>query len=288
MVDERGRFEMFANGHRMFLTAASKRKVKESQLQDAENFNLFVSDGGSEMHVSERDVADALDAAGGNDNDYGEEVAGENRMRRTSAASFARRRRRRQKQAFGSSSSSSSVDAGNQLLSACNSLPEPVDELECSGGRMVTLRLRALRGKSMPDLSEGDVIVGMYTRGGSGGGMAGGTRDTGSSSLLSSESGGGDGDDASSRSSSIASLSSSSSSDEAEGGRGRRDGQREDNQKRLHRRVFRILDIHWGYKSYVNLVVDGSSARRGGGGGRSASDSNCFAVCEMIRGSMRA
>ncbi len=46
-------------------------------------------------------------------------------------------------------------------------------------------------------------------------------------------------------------------------------------------RSFRIAEVWWGYKDYVNLLVDGSAARSHA---RSSSDRNCFCVCVEMRG----
>lgn len=44
-------------------------------------------------------------------------------------------------------------------------------------------------------------------------------------------------------------------------------------------RQFRVLDVFWGTKSLVNLMVDGSAARKGR---RSSSDTQAFVVCEEV------
>jgi hypothetical protein len=258
MVDEGGRFEIFPNGHPKFLTRASKLKLRDAQLQSAMSFNVYEDMGKRQtVYVSEKDVGDVMEAVEGGDcaglsfdRSYGDSDEVSRSMKRM------RKKRRAIVYGVGGSSRGGVKRSGASelLLHGNDCLPEPVGELECSGGssggadrRLVTLRLRALNGKTMPELAEGSVVVGMYKR----------REDGGGSGSESENSGHSDNDD---------------------------DDDGENRARRQHSRAFKILELYWGYKSYVNLVLEGSCARECGGGARSSSDRNCFVVCEMVRG----
>lgn len=111
-------------------------------------------------------------------------------------------------------------------------IPEPKEDYG-PGRSIVTLRLRALPGRRIPDLSEGDFISGTlpsYHHG-----VGGGRRQNFQSVKEFVE----------------------------------KSGYRE----------FRVLDIHWGTKTLVNLLTEGSAARKVA---RSTSDTNAFVVCEAV------
>lgn len=109
-----------------------------------------------------------------------------------------------------------------------NRIPEPRSDYG-SGRSIVTLRLRALPGRSIPDLSEGNFISGTLPS------YSGSERQSFQSVKEFVE----------------------------------RSGYRE----------FRVLDVYWGTKTLVNLMVEGSAARKAA---RSTSDTNAFVVCEAI------
>lgn len=111
---------------------------------------------------------------------------------------------------------------------SANRIPEPTAEYG-RGKEIVTLRLRSLPGRQIPDISEGDFISG----------------------TLPSRSGDGRRNYASAKE--FAEMS----------------GYRE----------FRVLEIYWGAKTLVNMLVDGSSSRKTA---RSSSDTSAFVVCESV------
>jgi hypothetical protein len=252
MVDDGGTFEIFPNGHPKFLTRASKLKLRGAQLQSAMSFNVYEDMGKRKtVYVSEKDVGDVMQAVEGGD---GAGLSFDRSYGDSDEVSRSMKRMRKKRRAIVGGRGG----ASDLLLRGNDCLPEPVGELECSGGssgggadrRLVTLRLRALKGKTMPELVEGSVIVGLYKKSGDGGG-------------------GGDSSSGESQDSGV--------SDDDGGGGGHR-------AQRQHSRAFKVLELYWGYKSYVNLVLEGSCARECGGGARSSSDRNCFVVCEMVRG----
>jgi hypothetical protein len=149
----------------------------------------------------------------------------------------------------------------------------------------VTLRLRALPGNDLPDLFEGDRIVGRYRkargRQSQGRGKARRTKDDEQDEVSSND----DGDNKDSNYEAADNSSESEGDHESldDDSSGDRAGARIKKRKQRYRiKIFKVLGIHWGLMPYVNLVLEGASARRGGGSNRSTSDRNCFAVCEVV------
>jgi hypothetical protein len=171
------------------------------------------------------------------------------------------------------------------LICSNATLPEPVMEFgpRTGGDRLITLRLRALNKKVLPEVFDGDIITGTYyssstkrrrkKQTGKSKQRKGDTDMDNSSSDSSSDDDNDDQDE----------ESESQSSDDSDSGSEDRQGrQKRKRRKKIHTHVFRILSVHWGLKAYVNLVMEGASARRGGGNNRSTSEKNCFAVCELV------
>ena len=144
-------------------------------------------------------------------------------------------------------------------------VPEPLFEVRGGEGmgtvginEMVTLRLRAFsKERDIPDLCEGDVMVGICRR-----------AKRKKKKIQAREDdiqdhGGGSGDDR------------RSSMDEDEDGE---DGE----YSRGKEITFKIASIHWGLAPYINLLLHGADARKGGLSGRSASSRHAFAVCEVV------
>lgn len=271
MTDSTKTFEIFANGHTQFLTKAIKRKLFASGMASAHEFNLVGGDvGGHEdrfQHVRDTD-----------------EDGGRGR----------------------------SNEVVQQIAAACSTLSEPYSEFVGGEGGvehlntcLITLRLRSLNGRELPELSEGDYITAHYAfkprdnkakddsddtdsdddEEGSSHGEQGKRRGSSKRKHTTKK---GDGDDDGNEDSSGDEdvESSGSDSDEAssdasgdENGNKRR-RRRQKNKMRVKEYVFKVLSIHWGLMPYINLILKGGSSRKGG----RSTGGNChaFAVCELI------
>lgn len=295
MLDPGKQYEIFANGHPNFLTSACRKKVLEASLHSADAFNTFEDTSVTALQMRNRFGDDDDDAMHTTitEQELLEVRQASNMDSNTSARERAMLRRR---------INANPESRGARLLGSSCRLPEPVSEFaEGARGRdkIVTLRVRALPGKTLPEFFEGDRIIGRYRV--LGRGMRGKRRGSkrkrtgkkkkrrksGSDDDKDSDSDDDDDDDDEVSEDSDDDgyddddISDDESTDDDD------DGSPSKNRKRKRRRryrtkIFRILSIHWGLVSYVNLLLQGSSARRGGGNDRSSSDKNCFAVCEVL------
>ena len=312
MMDGSKSFAIYANGHPRFLTKSVQRRLLRAGLDSAGAYNSV----GSFVGGVEDRLAHVGDLAA---EDVDEEASATGAVFRK-ARRLARRARRMQAGAAtvgdsddddeGLCGTTNGRKRGSQgaamgeldrrLLSvarASSVLTEPASEFmgeqhrqqqqqhglpdeEGRAGCVVTLRMQAVRGREIPELSEGDTLVGYFFLGraaAKGTGRKGTTR--GGSKRDD------DGDDASSQQS----LSSDSSGDDAEDSSSSDSGSRSDERRKRRRRrrrgacTFRILSIQWGLMPYINLQLQGAAARRGGLAGRSSSRTRCFAVCELVR-----
>ncbi len=115
----------------------------------------------------------------------------------------------------------------------------------------MTLRLRALPGKDLPELFEGDRIVGRYRK--SKGVRKGkGRRRKGDASEqdeVSSDDDEDDEDDDGELDGEYKSLDDDSMDE---------DGHRKKRRQGFRIKIFKVLSIHWGLMPYINLVLEGS------------------------------
>jgi hypothetical protein len=218
MVDaETGRrFQIFLQGHPKFMTRAAQRKVLASKMLEAGSFGAFTASDGKQCSVDETAMAMA-------------------------SSEDPRQRRKARAQAR----NNPALGIG-KLMGSRNFLP--VSEMTDQRDTLM-LRIRAFPGQSLPEFSDGEVIVGC------------------TSSVRRREAQGEDAEN--------------DSPDDAS------DHSDEDGEQYLPKttRSFRILDVSWGSKAYANLEVDGASSRtqQGGSTCRSKSDKNCFCVCREIK-----
>jgi hypothetical protein len=147
--------------------------------------------------------------------------------------------------------------------------------LHCRG-RLVTLRLRSLPGREIPELFDGDRIVAKYKN----------AKKTGKKSKKASKEADEDAEESSQEEHGDEASVDSEDSDLYSEGEDQDDGSSKSKRKRkklaYHTKIFKVLSIHWGLMPYINLLVEGAASRGGGSSNRSSSNKCCFAICEMI------
>ncbi len=286
MVDPNKEYEIFANGHRQFLTASSRKKVMNAELRVADAYNCFDAEisslagkkNNATNHVSSQDVKDVKEVVEG-----------------SGGAS------RRKKRIIMSNEDSSA----SRLLASSYMLPEAVSsDLDMSTnaqspfGRdgIVTLRVRSLKGKSLPEFSEGDSIIGCCKLQASAKGkkkkrnrekkrMANDFASQSDEEEEDLDEGyDSDGEEEYTDDEDYETdCEEDDDSDSRERKKKPEGGKNKNRRKTNYSCTFKIDSIYWGTASYVNLLLDGSSSRNGGGNNRSQSDRNCFVVCKVLK-----
>jgi hypothetical protein len=243
-------FHIFPAGHPEFMTRSCKKKVLYSKMMEADAFGSFETADGSRCSVDEQTMALVQGACAGDP--------------------------RQRARAYGQARSNPKLGIG-KLMGSRNLLPLPSERRGAGGGggggaggggwgwgeddaeaASTLLRIRAFPGRTLPEFSEGDVIVGV--------------------SLLWRRNDG-----------ALGGVEASRSEQGGEGMQGVDEDDEEEDESYGDTRSFKVLEVSWGYKAYANLEVDGASARGGAASegststSRSRSSRNCVCVCREIK-----